>query len=213
MIENNHPENESGAVNLTAKQQRFVDEYLIDLNATAAYKRAGYKATGHSAESAAARLLSNVEVAKAIAQAQEKRQERTFITADRVLQELARIAFFDIRKLYNADGSLKGMHELDDDAAAVLAGVDVVEMQGGMEVGGKDGAKHVPMYTKKAKTHDKVGSLSLAMRHLGILVDKVEATGKGGKDLIPATTGVMMVPMPMSEEAWEAAAKGDGSTG
>lgn len=53
---------------LTAKQQRFVEQYLVDLNATAAYQRAGYAtAPGHSSEAAASRLLSNVKVQAAIA--------------------------------------------------------------------------------------------------------------------------------------------------
>lgn len=73
---------------LTAKQQRFVDEYLIDLNATAAYKRAGYAAEGHSAESAAARLLRNVEVAQAIEAATAERSERTKVDADYVLSTI-----------------------------------------------------------------------------------------------------------------------------
>ena len=69
---------------LTPKQQRFCAEYVIDLNATAAYKRAGYKAKGHSAESAAQRLLSNVEVKAAIKIAKEKRIERTQVNQDYV---------------------------------------------------------------------------------------------------------------------------------
>lgn len=162
---------------LTPKQQRFVDEYLIDLNATAAYKRAGYVAEGNSAEVNASRLLSNAKVAEYVHEAMKLREKRTHITQDRVLQELARIAFFDIRKLYGADGSLKPMHELDDEAAAVLSGVDVVEQQGGMEVDAEGVARHVPMFTKKAKVFDKGTALTLAMRHLGMLQDKVELSG------------------------------------
>lgn len=171
-----------GSNGLNARQARFVDEYLIDLNATAAYQRAGYSGSGNVAEAAASRLLSNVKVRAAIAAAQEKRAQRTEITQDRVLKELARIAFFDIRKLYREDGSLKPMSELDDDAAAVLAGVDVVEMAGGMAVGdGAGGVAHVPMYTKKAKIPDKVGALNLAMRHLGMLTDKTQISGANGE--------------------------------
>lgn len=166
---------------LNPKQQRFVDEYLIDLNATAAYKRAGYQAKGKSAEAASSRLLSLGKVARAIQDGMKKRSERTYITQDRVLLELSRIAFFDVRRLYRDDGSLKPPHELDDDAAAVLAGIDVVEMQGGATVSGDDDAvKHVPMYTKKAKVFDKNCALTLAMRHLGMLTDKTEVSGPGG---------------------------------
>jgi phage terminase small subunit len=163
---------------LTPKQERFVQEYLIDLNATQAAIRAGYSAK--TAEQQAYQLLQKTSVSDEIAAAQQKRAERTEITQDRVLKELARIAFFDLRKLYREDGSLKAMHELDDEAAAVLAGVDVVEMAGGAKMGGDDGVSHVPMYTKKAKIPDKVAALGLAMRHLGMLKDKVEHSGKLG---------------------------------
>lgn len=160
---------------LTAKQATFVQEYLIDLNATQAAIRAGY--SSKTAGAVGFENLQKPEIASAIAAAQQKRSERTGITQDRVLQELARIAFFDLRKLYREDGSLKAMHELDDDAAAVLAGVDVVEMAGGVKMGGEEGLAHVAMYTKKTKIPDKVAALGLAMRHLGMLKDKVEHTG------------------------------------
>lgn len=72
--------------NLAGKQARFVEEYLIDLNASAAYRRAGYRARGNSAEASAAKLLRHPKVSVAIAAAQEARSERTEITADMVLQ-------------------------------------------------------------------------------------------------------------------------------
>jgi len=152
---------------LTAKQKRFVDEYLIDLNATQAAIRAGYSKS--TARITACENLTKPNIADAIAAAMIERQKRTQITQDRVLEELARIAFFDIRKLYNTDGSLKRPDELDDDAAAVLSGVDVTEM------GGNDGPV---TFTKKAKVFDKTAALTLAMRHLGMLKDKVEHSGE-----------------------------------
>lgn len=164
---------------LTPKQQRFVDEYLVDLNATAAYVRAGYAARGNAAEVNASRLLRNAQVVAAVQEAMKARESRTHITQDRVLQELARIAFFDIRKLYNEDGTLKKPTEMDDEAAAVLSGVDVVE-QTVVEVDKEGNPRSVPLFTKKAKVFDKGAALTLAMRHLGMLTDKVEHTGKGG---------------------------------
>lgn len=165
---------------LTAKQERFVQEYLIDLNATQAAIRAGY--SEHTARSIGQENLTKPDIQQAIAAAQQIRAQRTEITQDRVLKELARLAFFDIRKLYRDDGSLKPPHELDDEAAAVLAGIDVVEMAGGAKIGGEDGISHLPMYTKKAKVWDKAGALQLAMRHLGMLKDKVAV---GGDDDAP----------------------------
>lgn len=155
---------------LTPRQERFVQEYLIDLNATQAAIRAGYSAK--TAEVQGPRLLGNVRVSSAIADATDARARRTQITQDRVLQELGRIAFFDIRRLYNDDGTLKSPHELDDDAAAVLSAIEVTESLVG------DDAKLTS--TKKAKVFDKGNALTLAMRHLGMLKDKIEHSGPNG---------------------------------
>lgn len=175
-------------MSLTPKQQRFVAEYLVDLNATAAYIRAGYAARGNAAEVNASRLLRNAQVSLSVQEAMKERETRTHITQDRVLQELARIAFFDIRRLYRDDGSMKAPHELDDDAAAVLSGVEVLE-----EFDGIGAERSLIGHTKKAKVWDKGNALTLAMRHLGMLTDKAEITGKGGAPLHPAGIDVSSI--------------------
>ncbi len=73
------------------KRQRFVEQFLVDLNATAAAKRAGY--SKKTARQQGARLLTNVDIAKEIKEAQEKRSEKTQVTQERVINELAKIAF------------------------------------------------------------------------------------------------------------------------
>lgn len=151
---------------LTPKQERFVAEYLVDLNGTQAAIRAGYspKTAGWICQ----QLLTKTHIAEAVAASKAKRIERIEITQDRVLLELARIAFFDIRKLYNNDGTLKRPHELDDEAAAVLSGVDVSTTHAG------DDESPLTILTKKAKVFDKTSALTLAMRHMGMLKDKLE---------------------------------------
>ena len=84
---------------LTERQKAFALEYLIDLNATAAYKRAGYDASGNAAESAASRLLRNVKVRSAIQMAMAERAKRTQITADEVVLRLLSIADADPNEL------------------------------------------------------------------------------------------------------------------
>lgn len=191
---------------LTPKQERFVAEYLIDLNATQAAIRTGYSAK--TAASQGARLLKQGGVARAVQAAQQARAVRTEITQDRVLQELARIAFFDIRRLYRADGSMKDPCELDADTAAALASIEVkeeLERGGGEEVlqeppaaaaasatvsaagsaahGGAPRRKRgeqVAGYTIKTRVFDKVATLQLAMRHLGMLNDKLGLSAPGG---------------------------------
>jgi len=160
---------------LTTRQQAFVDEYLIDFNGAQAAIRAGY--SKKTAKEMAYELLTRPHILEAVNLAKKKREERTHITQDRVLQELARIAFFDLRKLYNDDGSLKRPNELDDDAAAVLAGIDTVESKSG------DGEDVMLEYTKKAKVFDKNAALTLAMRHLGMLNDKISQNHSGNVGL------------------------------
>ena len=152
---------------LNARQQQFIAEYCIDLNATQAAIRAGY--SPKTAGQLGFDLLKKVEIQEKVQEFQEKRQKRTNITADRVLQELGRIALFDPRNLLNPDGSPRPINELDDDTAAVLAGMDISEEYEGT---GED--RKFIGYTKKMKFADKVGALTLAMRHLGMLTDKLE---------------------------------------
>lgn len=149
---------------LTARQEQFVKEYLIDLNGTQAATRAGFSAK--TANEQAVRLLANVSVRSAIEQAQTQRTEKVELTQERVLLELKRLALFDIRKIFNADGTLKRVVDLDDDTAAAIMSVEMVEI-------GTDGQLAI---SKKFKASDKKGALELTMRHMGMLNDKLELT-------------------------------------
>lgn len=160
---------------LTAKQERFVAEYLIDLNATQAAIRAGY--SEKTAEQQGHQLLKKTLVAAAIAEAQAKRQTRTEITQDRVLAELARIGFADIRKAVrwgrspiddeseNASKNglgiypveLVGSDEIDDDTAAAITEVSLT-------------AQGV-----KIKMADKKAALDTLLKHLGGIPDENDA--------------------------------------
>lgn len=152
-------------MSLSPKQAAFVREYLIDLNATQAAIRAGY--SPKTANEQGSRLLTNVSVADAIAAAQGKAQERADVTVDRIVAELAKIAFSDPRDLFDADGRLKPLSELTDNAAASLAGIDVVQ------AGGED----LPLEIRKIKRWDKTKAIELLGRYLGMFKDKVEVSG------------------------------------
>ncbi len=158
---------------LSAKRKCFADEYLIDLNATAAYKRAGYSGTGHVAESSAAEILSNPEVSEYIAARMKDRETRTEITQDRVLQEYAKLAFLDPRRFYDENGSLIPVHQLDADVAAALAGMEIVAARSGTDTDGQPAYEDI----KKIKFIDKKGALDSVARHLGMFNDKVALTG------------------------------------
>jgi phage terminase small subunit len=110
---------------LTLKQQRFAAEYCVDLNATAAYRRAGYNARGNAAEACASRLLSNAKVQEIIREREKVAASRLEVSAENLLRETSALAFSDIRKLFNADGSPKAIHEIDERTAAAISSIEV----------------------------------------------------------------------------------------
>ena len=162
---------------LNDKQQRFVEEYLIDLNATQAAIRAGY--SEKSAGQMAHEMLKKHEIQEALSEAMKAREERTQITQDRVLAELAKIGFSDIRKVVkwgntelrsteDESGELvEAYHglrlvdsdEIDDSTAAAISEISE----------GREGLK--------VKFHDKRASLVDIGRHLGMFKDKLQLSG------------------------------------
>lgn len=142
---------------LTPKQKRFVAEYLVDLNATAAARRAGYSAK--TADRIGPELLGKTCVSEAIQQAIREREKRTEITQDMVLRETAKLAFFDIRKMFDKDGKPLDIPKLDADTAAALVGLDV------QDVADNDG--DYVGFVKKYKMADKLKALELLGKHLG----------------------------------------------
>ena len=166
---------------LTEKQQRFVDEYLVDLNATQAAIRAEY--SEKTAEQIGYQLLQKTSVQEAIQAARARQQERTQITADAVLKEYAKIAFFDPRKLFQDNGQPKDITMLDDDTAGALAGLDVLEEYEGS---GRD--REFVGYTKKYKIADKLRALEALGKHLGLFEKDGggEENNAGGIAQLPA---------------------------
>ncbi|MEI8142844.1 MAG: terminase small subunit [Chitinophagia bacterium] len=143
------------------RQQRFCEEYLVDLNGTQAAIRAGYAA--NSANEQASRLLAKSNIQEFIKLKQAEIQKRLDITQDRVLKEYARIAFFDVRKIYSETNSLKPVNEMDDDSAACVAGIEADEIFEGY---GED-RKHTG-YTVKVKLASKIAALDSLAKHLGL---------------------------------------------
>ena len=151
-------------------QDRFVDEWLIDFNGTQAAIRAGY--SERSARSIAGRLLTKDNIQREISRRQKDLQRRTEVTQDRVVKELARIAFADMtdyaqvetRMIEKDDGTelsyqavtLTETAELSADQRAAIAGI-------------KQGVNGV-----EVKLHDKIKALELLGRHIGMFNDKLE---------------------------------------
>lgn len=155
---------------LTNKQEFFCREYLKDLNATAAASRAGYKDGNIGRQ-----LITKDNVSERIAELKEERAERTEVSADRVVAELARLGFSDLRNVasWDADKGLswKSSEELDDDAAAAIR--DITHTR---EVRRDKNGAEIETTNTALKLHDKKGALELLGRHLGIFKDNVNLT-------------------------------------
>lgn len=148
---------------LTPKQKIFADEYLIDLNATRAYKVAyPHVKDDDTAASAASRLLRNVKVAKYIKERMEERSKRTEITQDNVLKELATIAFAKVTDFVTIENGVVIVKDTKDIPKDLLPAIASIKE-------GKNGIE-VSFYNK-----DK--SLELLGRHLGMFNDKIEVSG------------------------------------
>lgn len=161
---------------LSAKKQRFVDEYLIDLNATQAAVRAGY--SKRSAHSQGPRLLDDAGVAAAIEAGKAALAERTAVSAEKVIAELARVAFARAGEFFRWD-DVDGVKLIDrdkltpDQVAAISEISETTTQHGG---------------TIRLKLHDKVEALTLLGKHIGLFADQVNLGGKvtlENKDAIP----------------------------
>jgi phage terminase small subunit len=147
---------------LTAKQQRFCDEYLIDLNATQAAIRAGYKRSDYT-DTNANKLLENTRIKETIEKAMAERSKRTGISQDRVIQELARIAFVNPIDVINTENGSVSDSASDDDLACIQS-VKVKTMSS--DKGWSE--------EREVKLNDKMKALELLGKHLGMFKDKVE---------------------------------------
>lgn len=148
---------------LTAKQQKFADEYLIDLNATQAAIRAGY--SSKTAKEQGSRLLSNANVRAHIDERMAMLSRRTGVNQERIMRELSRIAFLDPTQLVDMDkATLKPGASADDTAA--IASVKVKEMTGDID-----------SIEREIKFADKLKALELLGKRFGMFTENVNLSG------------------------------------
>lgn len=142
---------------MTKKQKLFVDEYLIDLNATQAAIRAGY--SPDTAGSIGGENLKKPEISAAIAKAMAERSRRTGINQDRILQEIAKLALVNIADVVDLEtGKIKESATKED--LACIQSIKIKPTEFGTE--------------REIKFYDKKGSLEMAGKHLGMFKDKLE---------------------------------------
>ncbi len=148
---------------LTPKQERFIAEYLIDLNATQAAIRAGYSVK--TAEKIGSENLKKPEIEAVLNKAKLERQEKTGVTAEKVISAIAQIAFGDIRQMFTDTGEMKPPKEWSDETAASIAGFEVITVNKG-----EGAVEHVA----KVRRTDRLKALDMLARHHALYNDKLE---------------------------------------
>lgn len=146
---------------LTPKQERFVDEYLIDLNATQAAIRAGY--SPRSADKIGSELLGKTRIRARVDERMAELSRRTGVTQERIIRELARIAFLDPTKLADMnEATIRKGATVDDRAAIQSIRVKQIPTQDGMGI------------EREIRFADKIRALELLGKRFGMWVDKQE---------------------------------------
>lgn len=155
---------------LTNKQQRFIEEYLIDLNGTQAAIRAGY--SPNSAKEIASENLSKPNIRARIDERMAELSKRTGVNQERIIRELARIAFLDPTKLVNMNDATIMDDAAEDDRAAI-ASVKVKEVSGDFE-----------SIEREVRFADKIKALELLGKRFGMWVDKQQVDIQGAVQIV-----------------------------
>ena len=149
---------------MTDRQKRFVEEYLIDLNATQAAIRAGY--SPQTARDIGCENLTKPNIQNAIGKAIAERSKRTGINQDRVIRELAKLAFVNMTDIVDEKGRIN-FNASDDD----LSCIEGIKYKSSSSESGSS-------IEREVKISSKLKALELLGKHLGMFVDKVNLTGE-----------------------------------
>lgn len=153
---------------LLPKHALFVAQYLVSFDAKAAAIAAGYPAKNAAREGY--RLLQKPHVAKALAEASAPKLAKAGLTAERTLEELRRVAFSNIKRLFDDKGNLIDAHLLTDEDAAAIAGIEIVKQNILPDDGKSD-------FVHKIKLWDKVRALETLAKHFQLLIEQLHVTG------------------------------------
>ena len=141
---------------LTEKELRFIDEWLVDPNGTQAAIRAGY--SEKTAASQAYDLLRKPEIQAVVEAKRREVSAKAGLTMERIVTEAGRLALSDVRKIVDVDGNLKQIRELDDDTAAAIASVKLAVTGSGDDV----------EMVKEYKFWPKNPAIDTLIKHLGL---------------------------------------------
>lgn len=172
---------------LTPKQARFVSEYLIDLNATQAAIRAGYSV--ETAKEIGSQNFTKLHVRTAIEKAMAERSKRTGVNQDRIVLELARIAFVNAADVIADDATVREDATVDDTSAIQSVKVKVIPTQNGEGV------------EREIKLGDKLKALELLGKHIGMWNDKQRAADAKEEEMQEASSGMLQLVASLNQAA------------
>lgn len=152
---------------LTLKESKFLHQYLRDFNATRSVQAAGFKVTPESARVYGTRLLAKVNVKKALQLKVQEMQTGEQELLMRLKREMERLAFFDVRTLFDENGNLKNIADLDDDESAALASLETFEEFADLG----DGIKVKTGDTKKVRLWSKEKALDMLAKYAKMYSD------------------------------------------
>lgn len=165
------------------RQERFCQEYLVDLNATQAAKRAQY--SEKTAYSIGQRLLKKVEIQRRIAHLKQDRTERTRVTADMVINELKIIALADLKNHFDIDESGQIRAKTFDEMGVNSRALQSIEEDRIIKEDA-GGTEKITVHDKfKYRLHDKQRALKMLANHMGLNVDQSNVNIKGGVNIRP----------------------------
>lgn len=177
-----------------ARHERFAIEYLTDFNATQAYLRT-YGGKQTSAERTGPRLLGNVVVRARVEHLCREALGPDKIEGQKVVLAVARVAHQDIRKAFDHKGNLLPIHELPDEVAGAIAGIEVFE-----EYEGKGADRVLIGYTKKIRMSDRIPACGLLGRHYKLFTERAVVD-------VPGPIRVTSEASPAQKAAFEAILK------
>lgn len=158
---------------LSAFEQRFVDEFVLDLNAAAAYRRARDGKPLKGAKQLGSRTLESSAVRERVQQRLAELHIKAGITAESILGELGYLAHVDIGDLFDGNNCLKPVASLPENLRRAIASIEVDEI-----IEGRGAERRVVGHTRKIRFWDKPGALDLLGRHRKLFTDKIEHSGR-----------------------------------
>lgn len=147
-------------MDLTDKQKRFCEEYMIDLNASQSAIRAGY--SEDSAKEQGSRLLTNANIQEYISELKQSKSEELNISQNMVLKELMKVAFGDVKNYFDDNGRLIDINELENEVSASIKSVTVQQEKTLIK-----GESIVESSIKKIESYDKLKALEIINKMLG----------------------------------------------